>query len=67
MFKDLCDGLLESATEEQYEIIKRKIDDFISQKDNRSFLKGELKSRFDVISYKNKSILKYLSRSYFDN
>ena len=29
VFKDLCDGLLESATAEQYEIIKREMDDFI--------------------------------------
>lgn len=39
-FKILCDGLLESTTTEGYDTVKKKMDVFISAKEDRAFLKS---------------------------
>ena len=37
-FKELCEQLLDSVTENQYDIVKKQLDSFISANDERSFL-----------------------------
>lgn len=37
-FKELCEQLLESITESQYDSVKKRLDSFISANDKRSFL-----------------------------
>jgi len=41
-FKDLCEQLLETVTENQYDEVKKRLDLFISLKEERSFLKSWL-------------------------
>ena len=41
-FKILCQELLESVTEKQYDNVKRRLDLFISEKDDRLFLNNWL-------------------------